>query len=147
MQPSEQAFVTPLTLRGSCDQHHAYPFSVEALGGFLSASSRWSTASRISYSLWRKHYTGGSGARLRAFWHHVLRGYALETCGECGRPVGVAWVAEHDLWLEIMGHEGGLLCIRCFDAALECQGRFVRWVPEVNDAAPSDRAASVSASR
>lgn len=91
--------------------------------------SAWPISSRISYVLWRKSYTGGLPARMRAFWHHVLRCYGCETCGECGRRVGQAWVAPESLWLEVMADEGGLLCIRCFDIAHEKRGHFIRWVP------------------
>ena len=92
----------------------------------------WPLASRISYVLWRRtSWTGGFAARAHAFWHHVVRGYAYEICGECGRPVEQVWLADDPLWLEVMGHEGGLLCIPCFDAELEERGLFVRWKPIV----------------
>lgn len=80
--------------------------------------------------LWRQPYIG-LGARIRAFGHHVVRGYTGETCQECGRPVGVAWLAEDGLWREVIGTEGGIRCIRCFDRELEHRGIFVRWRPEL----------------
>jgi hypothetical protein len=47
-----------------------------------------------------------------------------------------------------MGHEGGLLCIPCFDKELSRSGRFVRWVPTMEKmrrdlvAAPRERTAN-----
>lgn len=109
----------------------------------------WPVGSRISYVLWRrKSWTGGLTTRARAFWHHVVRGYGYEVCGECGRPVDQAWVANDQLWIDVMGHEGGLLCIPCFDKELSQSGRFVRWVPTMEKmrrdpvAAPRERTAS-----
>lgn len=106
----------------------------------------WPVHSRLSYALWRKSYTGGLAARARAFWHHVVRGYGLETCGNCGRQVEAAWLADSDLWREIMGHDGGLLCIRCFDGELARRGRFARWIPNIGEdaARPQGRAAQGS---
>jgi hypothetical protein len=96
----------------------------------------WSVGSRISYVLWRrKSWTGGLTARARAFWHHVVRGYDYEVCGECGRPVNQTWLTDDQTWIDVMGHEGGLLCLRCFDGKLERPGRMVRWVPTIEDAA------------
>lgn len=105
----------------------------------------WPLQSRISYALWRKSYTGGLLARARAFWHHVLCCYGSETCGQCGRRVEAAWLADNQLWEEVMGHEGGLLCIRCFDRELSYRGCFIRWVPMLGGSgAASSHAASPS---
>jgi hypothetical protein len=94
----------------------------------------WPVASRISYVLWRrKSWTGGLTPRVRAFWHHVVRGYGYEVCGDCGRPVNQAWVADDQAWIDVMGHEGGLLCIPCFDKKLEGSGRLVRWTPTTDE--------------
>ena len=89
----------------------------------------WPVASRISYVLWRRSWPGGFAARARGFWHHVVRGYRYEICGECGRPVGLVWLADDQLWLDVMGHEGGMMCIPCFDAELESRDVFVSWRP------------------
>lgn len=94
-------------------------------------SFSWPLPSRVSYALWRKNYTGGLAARVRCFWHHVVRGYRYEVCGECGRPVEQVWWAPEDLWLEAMGWEGGLLCIPCFDLKLEDRPGLVRWTVAV----------------
>jgi hypothetical protein len=107
----------------------------------------WSVASRISYVLWRrKSWTGGVIVRARAFWHHVVRGYRYEICGECGRPVDQVWVAGNQLWRDVMGHDGGLLCIPCFNRKLEKHGCFVRWIPTVEEDAtrPQGRVAQAS---
>ncbi len=90
---------------------------------------RWSTLSRASYALWRGDYSNAV-ARGRAFWHHVIRRYDTETC-RCGRPVAVAWLAEDAVWLDVIGSDGGIRCIPCFDRELERRGRFVRWRPEL----------------
>jgi hypothetical protein len=109
----------------------------------------WPVGSRISYVLWRrKSWTGGSTARARGFWHHVVRGYDYEVCGECGRPVDQAWLTDDQQWIDVMGHEGGLLCIPCFDRKLEKPGRLVRWLPIIEEdaarpeAAPRERIAN-----
>lgn len=107
----------------------------------------WPMGSRISYVLWRRtSWSGGLVARGRAFWHHVVRGYRYETCGECGRPIEQAWVAADALWLQVMPTSGGLLCISCFDRKVEKSGRFVRWIPTVGEdaARPKGRAAQGS---
>jgi len=109
----------------------------------------WPVGSRISYVLWRRSWTGGFVARARGFWHHVVRGYRYETCGECGRRIEQAWVADDVLWLQVMPDSGGLLCVSCFDSKVEETGRFVRWIPTVDqDAArPQGRAAQGAANR
>lgn len=84
---------------------------------------------RIAYVLWQKHYSGGPSARLRAFWHHILRGYRFEICGGCGRPVKQVWLADSHQWRDVMGGEGGTLCIPCFDAELEVRGVYATWCP------------------
>ena len=93
----------------------------------------WSLPSRLSYVLWRMPYTGGLKARARAFWRIVVRNYGSEVCGECGRIVGQVWHVDDQLWREVMGGEGGLLCIPCFDRALGARPgvRIVRWTPTV----------------
>lgn len=91
----------------------------------------WPLVSRATYALWRKRYTGGLRARLRSIWHHVIKGYRYEVCGQCGRPVDVVWEAPTELWQEVMGDPRGLICIPCFDGELEQRGLFARWVPEV----------------
>jgi hypothetical protein len=89
-------------------------------------------ADRTSYVLWKKRYTGGPMARLRCLWHHLICGCRYEICGECGRPVGVVWLASNALWLEVVGHEGGTLCIPCFSAQLQRRDVPVTWVPEID---------------
>jgi hypothetical protein len=88
-------------------------------------------ADRTSYVLWKKLYTGGPMARLRCLWHHLICGCRYEICGECGRPVGVVWLAPDALWLTVVGHEGGTLCVPCFDAQLQQQDVAVTWVPRI----------------
>jgi hypothetical protein len=68
-------------------------------------------------------------ARLRALWTYLVRGYRYEICERCGRPVGLVWHADDELWATVSGHDdgSGILCPACFDAAAERLGRFVRW--------------------
>lgn len=101
----------------------------------------WSLASRLSYVLWRKHYTGGLPARLRCFWHVALRRYETEICEECGGPVGLVWWCDDDeLWERVTGQAktlgsreaaGGIWCTPCFDAGSKKLGIVVRWHPRV----------------
>jgi hypothetical protein len=76
----------------------------------------------------------------------VVRGYRDEICGECGRPVDQVWLASDALWRDVMGHEGGLLCIPCFEKKA---GRFVRWIATVEEdaARPQGRAAQEAVNR
>ena len=89
----------------------------------------WSLPSRMSYALWRKSVPGGLRARARVFWHHVVRHYEHEVCGDCGRPVGVVWLTESGLWRRVMGDDGGLLCVGCFDEKVRGRGGPIAWVP------------------
>lgn len=52
-----------------------------------------------------------------------------EFCHDCGADVGLVWTADDDLWLAVMGHPGGVVCIRCFDRRAWAQRRLLRWVP------------------
>jgi len=38
-----------------------------------------------------------------------------EHCQDCGRAYEYVWYAEDDLWKELVGGEGGLLCMDCFN--------------------------------
>jgi hypothetical protein len=54
-------------------------------------------------------------ARLRMYWHDI--GHVLfegtETCQDCGRRFAL-WRAPDDLWREVYGSAGGILCPLCF---------------------------------
>jgi hypothetical protein len=52
------------------------------------------------------------------YWRHVRR-YEFEVCHRCGHPVGLVWRTSDDLWRQVMGHSGGVLCVRCFDQAAD----------------------------
>lgn len=71
-------------------------------------------------------------ARLRRwFWRHLMR-YDSELCDDCGRKIEVIWTAPDWMWGQAMGHEGGILCPRCFDARMGHPNvLFIRWIPEV----------------
>ena len=70
------------------------------------------------------------GAWLRRLWWKRVRRYRYEICHDCGRPVGLVWQAADALWLWVVGHEGGILCIRCFDQRCDEDAYVLRWVPE-----------------
>lgn len=42
-----------------------------------------------------------------------------ETCRDCGRKYTRVWRAPDRMWHEVMGREGGLLCIDCFERRLK----------------------------
>lgn len=54
----------------------------------------------------------------------------VERCGQCFKPIGVVWAAEHALFNEVNGSPNGMWCIPCFDAECEKRGVLLRWVPE-----------------
>lgn len=86
---------------------------------------------RLRWVLRGKSFTSRR-ARARGFWHYVVRGHRCEICGGCGRPVGLVWMADDALWLEVMGSRYGVRCVRCFDAAADQLGITVYWHPEVS---------------
>lgn len=82
---------------------------------------------RIRYVFTRKWFPGGPIAQVRAFWHHVVRRYEYELCGQCGRPVGVVWAASDLLWQRVTGQIEAVLCIHCFDDLATSKGWHVIW--------------------
>ena len=57
--------------------------------------------------------------------------YRGEVCQECGFPVSYStgptwWEAENDHWREVMGGEGGVLCVPCFVRLCQSKGQFVK---------------------
>lgn len=44
-----------------------------------------------------------------------------ERCQRCGRAYAIVWAAHNDLWNEVVGQEGGMLCPDCF--TVECEQR------------------------
>jgi hypothetical protein len=70
-------------------------------------------------------------ARLRGFWHYIMRGYQYEICKQCGRPVGPHtgswWYAPTNLWAELIGEPIGTLCPPCFTAAGDAVGISIYW--------------------
>jgi hypothetical protein len=78
-----------------------------------------------------RRVTEGAGlvARLREFYWRRLRRWETEICQWCGGRVRIVWTASDEDWLRVMGHDGGVLCVFCFEGAMEEQGRFIRWVP------------------
>lgn len=70
-------------------------------------------------------------ARVRAFWHYIVRRYRYEVCKNCGRPVGPHthswWLAPDELWLAVMDVPSGVVCPPCFTDAALARGIHVRW--------------------
>ncbi len=70
-------------------------------------------------------------ARLRGFWHYIVRGYRYEICIRCGRPVGPHtgswWYVSEDLWNDIIGEPTGVLCPPCFTTAGDAVGVPICW--------------------
>lgn len=62
----------------------------------------------------------------RAYWRHIRRENG-EICHRCGRPVAVWWSTDDEIWLSVVGHLDGVLCIPCFDAEMRDVGTPVRW--------------------
>ena len=53
-----------------------------------------------------------------------------ERCQNCGRAYEyVWWCSDQALWNEIIGGEGGLLCIDCFDRLARDHVGWIEWVP------------------
>lgn len=82
----------------------------------------WRT--RRAWASWR--------AGLRGLWWWLIRRYAFELCQDCGRPVGRAiagtwWRAPDELWLRVVGTQGGTLCPQHFTDRAERQGIRIHW--------------------
>lgn len=69
-------------------------------------------------------------AQAVGFYHYILRGYEYELCQCCGNPVGCVWRTDNDTWLKVVGVEGGVLCIKCFDRKAWDSGLTIKWVHE-----------------
>ena len=53
-----------------------------------------------------------------------------EHCQNCGRAYDYVWYAPNDLWNGLMGGEGGLRCIDCFDELCREKNIYLRWTCE-----------------
>lgn len=86
--------------------------------------------SRIAWSLFRAPFASRR-ARLRGFWHYIVRGHRYEICTRCGRPVGPHtgswWSAADDLWATVIGDPHGVVCPPCFTAAADAKAVPLRW--------------------
>lgn len=65
----------------------------------------------------------------RIIW--VVRGEMTEICQRCGKEHNMVWHASDNLWFEVIGKEGGVLCVNCFDllfrTTTEKDRRFLYW--------------------
>ncbi len=68
-------------------------------------------------------------ARLREFYWRRLRRWETEICQSCGGRVRIVWTASDSEWVRLVGSEGGVLCVFCFDRLAENRGEILRWVP------------------
>jgi hypothetical protein len=79
-------------------------------------------------------------ARARRLYWRRLRRYRFEICGRCGRPVGLScpsyWLAHDELWRAVIGGEGGIRCVPCFDRDAAASGRPVSWRAVERDGGP-----------
>lgn len=60
----------------------------------------------------------GPIAMARALFAYLILRHDSEVCFDCGRRVeksiGTYWRTNNRLWNSVVGHEGGILCVRCF---------------------------------
>lgn len=87
---------------------------------------------RLGWVFKKTYRSDGIVAIFRAFWHVVIRRYVYEICASCGRPVSSAihtyWIAPDELWEQINGQSGGVLCPRCFARRAEKSGIAIAWL-------------------
>lgn len=73
-------------------------------------------------------------ARLRLLYRdfitHGLFGPDGERCQDCGRGYPL-WRVSDDLYLEVIGNNGGLLCLGCFDERASDKGICLLWTPKL----------------
>jgi hypothetical protein len=77
-----------------------------------------------------RYHPGRPWALVTALWRVIIRGHDGELCEECGLNY-VLWHAPDDLYTEVVGCAGGLLCPACFDRIADDQGIVLEWVPTV----------------
>lgn len=71
-------------------------------------------------------------ALCRALFLTVVLRHGSELCQECGRRYNdFLWHAPTPLWMELVGHYGGLLCPRCFERKADAAGIRTMWTPMV----------------
>jgi hypothetical protein len=77
-------------------------------------------------------FRGGLVAKLRAFWHTIIRNRDCELCYDCGRPYELWWCPDAALWSAVTGYgTNGLCCPRCFHHAADARGVVLEWRPAV----------------
>lgn len=86
----------------------------------------------------RLHKFRGAFAKIRAFWHTIIRNDDGELCYECGRPYGLWWCPDDELWARVTkatsyrdGCFNGLCCPRCFERRAASCGVVLEWAPRV----------------
>jgi hypothetical protein len=90
-------------------------------------------AGRLRYAAEMRRKPISLAGHLRMYWQdfviHVLF-EGGEICQDCGRGY-VLWWAPDDLYREVHGSSGGLLCPACFSRKAETHGLVLEFVPRV----------------
>lgn len=85
---------------------------------------------RLGYALHQRRRPRTAAAWLRLAWHdfitHALLNRGGERCQDCGRGYPL-WRAGNDLYVEVVGNDGGLFCPSCFGRRAEAQGIVVQY--------------------
>lgn len=86
---------------------------------------------RLAHYAWsRRARFQNRRALLRALWWFGVRAYRFEICFSCGRPVGLVWAADDQIWLDVFENRGGICCIGCFDRRFAQEtGVILHWKP------------------
>lgn len=71
--------------------------------------------------------------RARVLAKRMLARFTLviEFCHDCGVRQPLVWRAADDLWLEVMGDPGGVVCPVCFTRRADALGISLDWRPAV----------------
>lgn len=69
-------------------------------------------------------------AMFRTLWVQAVLHDNGETCQTCGKRY-MLWMSNGDLYEQVKGNRGGLLCPRCFGRLAEAKGITVCWSPNV----------------
>lgn len=104
---------------------------------------------RLRYELRRVRHLRAVGKHrwrvtLRAWYWRFVKRYECEICQDCGCGLDLRygpsyWMADDALWLETVGADSGVLCIRCFTIRCSDLGISLRWRPFAAHREPSAR--------
>lgn len=95
------------------------------------AEPKWALCGQFGYT---PMVDDVAGVTCRKCLHLLEPEWDGERCHDCNKRYDrTIWHAPDDLWLRIMGGEGGLLCPPCFDDRCKSLGLFLIWRPEVQE--------------